>query len=161
MSDADKVREFTDGSQGSVLHQPNPMNQQEVSFIVSMVLSEIVELVQTVCETDKEVIDFIIQRVKTDLNQYERSDDEDVIASDQADAAVDMIYYLYNCFGKKGINLSRVFDLVHEANMAKRDPKTGKFIRRELDGKILKPKHWKPPDILSEIKRQKIEGSWN
>ena len=55
--------------------------------------------------------------------------------ADQADALVDIYYYSQNAACKKGMNLSSVFNLVHTANMAKRDATTGKFIKRE-DGKV-------------------------
>lgn len=80
--------------------------------------------------------------------------------ADQADALVDVYYYSQNAACKKGMNLSSVFNLVHGANMAKRDPSTGHFIRRESDGKVLKPKGWKPPDVEAELMRQAAEGSW-
>ena len=44
--------------------------------------------------------------------------------------------------------------------MDKRDPKTGKFIHREFDGKIIKPIGWKSPDITGEILKQLEYGSW-
>lgn len=43
--------------------------------------------------------------------------------------------------------------------MAKRDPATGKFIKRE-DGKIIKPVGWTAPDVNGEILRQIQEGSF-
>ena len=55
--------------------------------------------------------------------------------ADQADALVDIYYYSQNAACKKGMNLSSVFNLVHTANMAKRDATTKKFIKRE-DGKV-------------------------
>ena len=51
---------------------------------------------------------------------------------------VDSYYYSLKCCCKKGINLSNIFEVVHKANMDKRDPLTGKFLKRE-DGKIIKP----------------------
>ena len=42
---------------------------------------------------------------------------------------------------------------------AKRDPATGKFIKRE-DGKIIKPVGWTAPDVNGEILRQIQEGSF-
>lgn len=161
-SEAHQVVEFTEGSQHvNCPVAPNPLSKEEVCFVTRMVLSELVELVQTVCETDEEAVAFLKERVETDISNYDRCfDDPDQLAADQADAAVDAIYYLYNCFGKKGINLSAVFDVVHAANMAKRDPESGKFIRRESDGKVLKPPGWQAPNILTEIQRQKTEGSW-
>ncbi len=160
-SDAQLVREFTEGSQNLTCpSQPQPMNKEEVSFVISMVLSELVELAQTVTETDEEATKFLEERIKTDTTAYTRTTDPLTLAADQGDAAVDAIYYLYNCFAKKGINLSSIFKTVHQANMNKRDPQTGKFIRRESDGKVLKPQGWQAPDILAEIQRQNKEGSW-
>jgi hypothetical protein len=40
--------------------------------------------------------------------------------------------------------------------MDKRDPTTGKFIKRE-DGKIMKPAGWQPPDISKAIAEQFTE----
>ena len=59
----------------------------------------------------------------------------------------------------KGINLSSIVGRVHAANMAKRDPETGKFLKR-ADGKIIKPKGWTPPNVEAEIQRQLKEGSF-
>lgn len=81
------------------------------------------------------------------------------LVAEQGDAFVDIWYYSLNCMAKKGVNLSKIFELVHDANMAKRDPKTGKFIKRD-DGKIIKPKGWKAPNVNAEIKRQIENGAW-
>ena len=72
---------------------------------------------------------------------------------------VDSWYYMLDTACKHGINLSAIFDKVHEANMSKRFP-DGTFHRRE-DGKIEKPPGWTPPNISGEINRQYREGSWN
>ena len=69
-------------------------------------------------------------------------------------------YYSLNAAAKKGMNLSAVFGVVHGANMAKRNPATGKFEKRESDGKIIKPPGWSPPDVEGELKRQLAEGSF-
>ena len=81
------------------------------------------------------------------------------LIGEQGDAFVDIWYYSLNCMAKKGVNLSKIFNLVHAANMDKKDPKTGKFIKRS-DGKILKRKGWLPPNVGDEIKRQITHGSW-
>merc|ERR1719410_446237 len=94
-----------------------------------------------------------VQRVKVTPNRsYE-------VIGEQADAMVDIWYYSLNAMAKKGVNLSSIFDLVHSANMAKRDPQTGRFIKRG-DGKIVKPKGWRAPNVGQEIKRQQDQGSW-
>ena len=46
------------------------------------------------------------------------------------------------------------------ANMAKRNPATGKFEKR-ADGKIIKPPGWQAPDVEGEMARQFREGSWS
>ena len=79
--------------------------------------------------------------------------------ADQADALIDVYYYSQNAACKKGINLSSIFGMVHAANMAKRDPISGTFLKRE-DGKIIKPKGWQPPNVEKEIQRQLAEGSF-
>lgn len=49
-----------------------------------------------------------------------------------------------------GVPYRSVFDVVHESNMAKVDPSTGKVVK-DKGGKVLKPtqwpqpKHWEPP----------------
>ena len=64
---------------------------------------------------------------------------------------VDIWYYSLNAAAKKGIDLSKIFEEVHAANMAKKDPTTGKFIIRESDGKIIKPDGWKEPNIMTTL----------
>lgn len=125
-----------------------------------MIFSEVEELAATVCP--EEVIDsFLLNCLESRdrCKKFKYSDDNKVIAA-QPDAAVDMWYYCQNVFCKNGVNLSEVFDLVHEANMKKKDPVLGSFIKRKSDGKIMKPRYWKPPDIEGEIKRQTKNGSW-
>ena len=74
------------------------------------------------------------------------------LRSEQADAMVDAWYYMLNASCKNGIDLSKVFDEVHKANMNKRDPITNEFIRR-ADGKVLKPPGWKPANIRNVVLR--------
>ena len=83
----------------------------------------------------------------------------DEIIANQHDAFVDIYYYSLNCSAKNGVNLSSIFKLVHDANMAKKDPESGRFLRRE-DGKIIKPAGWVEPNITEEIIRQTNKGAF-
>lgn len=154
-SDADKVKEFTEGAGFKCPDKPQLMSRSEVEFLVKMVLSEMEEMVDTVTKSREESIEFMRNCIGVDPSPHTTEGKSELeLIADQADAAVDSWVYLLNGFCKKGVDLSKIFDIVHQANMAKRDPETGKFIRRESDGKILKPPGWKAPDILAEIKRQ-------
>ncbi|CAK7994483.1 Hypothetical protein POVR1_LOCUS7 [uncultured virus] len=152
---ASQVKDFTLDTRD----QPVVMSKESVTFIIRMVCSELVELAQTVTDSVEEAATLVRTNVNTDLNPgYVRPLDEISIAADQADALADVNYYVYNCGCKHGINLSRVLDVVHQANMSKKFP-DGTFHRRE-DGKIIKPDGWKEPDIRAEIQRQITNGSW-
>lgn len=64
----------------------------------------------------------------------------------------DLLYVVYGTADVFEIDLPAVFAAVHANNMTKVDPETGKVERRE-DGKILKPKGYKPLDVdeIAEI----------
>tara|TARA_B100002019_G_C21096167_1_gene511145 strand:+ start:95 stop:832 length:738 start_codon:yes stop_codon:yes gene_type:complete len=160
-SNSDDVREFTSGAGQETPDNPCVMNYDEVIFLTKMILDETMELMATILppKESKNIMKKLIDDSK-DLPQEKYNEGEEYKKiADQADALVDIYYYSLNAACKKGINLSSIFNLVHSANMAKRDPITNKFLKRE-DGKIIKPKGWKPPDVEGEIKRQLIEGSF-
>jgi predicted HAD superfamily Cof-like phosphohydrolase len=163
-TDSEAVREFTAGAgQPAPTHPSKSMTDAEVKFITKMILDETMELMATILppKEAKAAMKKMIDDSK-DLPQEvyakDGSDEYKKIA-DQADALVDIYYYSQNAACKKGINLSSVFGLVHAANMAKRDPETGKFIKR-ADGKIIKPKGWTAPNVEAEIQRQMKEGGF-
>ena len=162
-SNAQAVTEFTEGSNGVPCPTvPKAMSRESVRFIIRMVLSELDELACTVTSTPEERDKFMEEALDTRdrCNNFKYESDTDLIGA-QFDALVDSWYYSLNIAAKHGVNMSKIFDVVHAANMAKRDPTTGKFIRRESDGKVIKPAGWQAPNIEAEIDRQKTEGSWS
>ena len=57
-----------------------------------------------------------------DYSTYKTKEEKSVAqAADQADALVDVYYYSLNAAAKQGLNLSSVFNIVHQANMNKRE----------------------------------------
>jgi predicted HAD superfamily Cof-like phosphohydrolase len=159
-SEAAQVREFTMGCGRSCPNSPSPMTYDEAKFLIGMMLSEIVELAQTVTSGPDEAVELVRSLVTVDLKRnYVKPNDEIDLIAHQADAAVDCAYYAYDAFAKKGVNLRSIFDVVHKANMDKRFP-DGTFHKRE-DGKIIKPHNWQEPDIRGEVIRQLREGSWS
>jgi len=163
--ESELVREFTVESGSQCSDTPLPMSKNEVFFITKMILDEVMELMATVYEPldAKNELHAIIESSKNIPMSKYSEDSNGVVAkiSEQADAFIDINYYILNAACKKGINLSLLFKVVHEANMAKKDPETGKFLKRQEDGKIIKPIGWQPPDLESEIKRQIEFKSWN
>jgi predicted HAD superfamily Cof-like phosphohydrolase len=165
MSDAIKVKEFTESSNGITCpDRPTLMSRDSVKFIIRMIISELDELACTVSDNE-DMKDALMQECLTTRDKCfkfknENLTEEELIA-DQYDALVDSYYYSLNISAKHGANLSKIFNRVHEANMAKRDPVTGKFIRRESDGKVMKPLNWQAPDITAEVKDQILNGSWS
>lgn len=82
----------------------------------------------------------LLEEEVKEYEQGEYNNDLENIAKELAD----IIYIVCGTAVSYGIPLDKVFDAVHESNMAKLVD--GKPIRRE-DGKILKPEGWTPPDI--------------
>ena len=159
MSDADLVKKFTEETGNVIPATPQLMSREEVFFLIKMMLDELCELSATVAEPGESkyiMVGFI--KDSKDIPKVTGSDIH--IIAEQGDALVDCYYYSLNAASKKGINLSKIFRVVHGANMAKRDPVSGTFLRRD-DGKIIKPDGWKAPDIDAEIIRQMKFGSFN
>jgi predicted HAD superfamily Cof-like phosphohydrolase len=161
-SNSDDVREFTSGAGQPTPDKPCVMNNDEVIFLTKMILDETMELMATILlpKESKNIMKQLIDDSKDIPKEKYAQGEEYKKIADQADALVDIYYYSLNAACKKGINLSSIFSVVHGANMAKRDPKTNKFLKRE-DGKIIKPEGWTPPDVEGEIKRQLKDGSFN
>lgn len=77
--------------------------------------------------------------------------------ADVAKESVDLIYVVAGLLNNLGLDGDRIFELVHQSNMAKVDPGTGYVVKR-ADGKVLKPIGWEPPDVLGEVLRSKHIG---
>ena len=157
---AEKTREFTQAAEHDVLECPERMTKEEVYFLTKMVIDELLEFCATVDKGNVvklNMIKLITEAKDVDLPYYAMNKAECI--AEQADALVDILYYSGNAAAKKGINLSSVLDLVHQANMNKRDPESGIFLKRE-DGKIVKPGGWQEPNVTAEIERQMREGSF-
>jgi predicted HAD superfamily Cof-like phosphohydrolase len=151
MSNYQAVKQFTEESTGiKCPDRPIPLDKDKVKFLVGMCLSELTELCQTVCSSHDEAIKMMVECMGKDPSKQPEYKNDIEIVADQADAMVDTWYYMLNAAAKNGIDLSKVFNAVHQANMDKKDKKTGKFIKRD-DGKILKPEGWKPANIVDVL----------
>lgn len=166
-TNAQLIKEFTDGVQGYPCPDKpvGPLTRDEVKFLLRMGLSEMHEIAKTVCTDSAEALDLLKECLGVDVSAKKpcpKGVDPDVwMMAEQVDGVVDLEYYAKNVLAKKGLNAGRVFALVHQANMDKRDPKTKQFIRRQSDGKVLKRDGWQSPNVAAEIERQLKEGAWD
>lgn len=156
-SHIEKVKEFTSESGFYCPDHPEKMTVEDVDFLAKMILDELIELYATVENThiskDKLV------RFVNSAKELEQLPEEEVL-TEQADALVDIEYYLLNSACKRGFNTDKPFDEIHDSNMRKKDPTTGTFLRRLEDGKILKPINWIPPNVKSVVEKMLKYGSW-
>lgn len=159
-SNALKVKEFTEESMAIELpNTPVAMDAGEVKFIIKMVISEMTELAQTVTPGPGEALELVRNCVGVDFNpNYKIPDDPDELKAQQYDAFVDAMYYMYNAAAKKGVNLDRIFDVVHQSNLKKRW--NDGLYHRNMMGKVIKPPEFEDPDVRAEIQRQANHGSF-
>lgn len=73
----------------------------------------------------------------------------------QADAIMDLLYYLLGVFVEMGISADDLFDIIHQANMEKLI--LGNKIIQDEDLKVKKPCNWKHPDELIKFT---IDNMW-
>lgn len=131
MSHCTMVAQFTKKHTPGLPNAPIKMDSDAIQFIENMVCSELEEL----------------------------SEGKTVV--DQADALVDILYYIHDCAVRHGINLDPIFRIVHEANMAK--IKDG--VVKDENGKVQKPEGWAEayapePRIDHEIRNQTVDGAF-
>lgn len=69
-----------------------------------------------------------------------------------ADALADVVYVAYGTAATLGLDLDRVLDEVHRANMSKLD-EDGRPVLRH-DGKVLKSPRYRPPDVVGVVATQ-------
>lgn len=74
---------------------------------------------------------------------------------EQADAMIDLIYFALGTLVEMGIRPEKLFEIVHEANMAKLFPDGKPHFNSE--GKTIKPATWVDPEqkIINEIEWQR------
>lgn len=82
--------------------------------------------------------------VTQDLVKVEVLDDESIDLTEATDALADIIVVTKGSALTLGIPVDDAFRIVHDTNMSKLGP-DGSPIRREADGKVLKPDGWVPP----------------
>ncbi len=89
-----------------------------------------------------------IRLIREELGELEKAaNDKNLVKI--ADALADLLYVIYGTGVSYGIDLEPIFREVHESNMSKGDPS----VLRAKNGKILKAKNWRPPDLQPILER--------
>lgn len=142
-----QVAEFTRASDAYGEMGQGPMTREQYTFLLKLVVEELLEMGGTVVDVE-EARQLVVEAAVTDTKSKTQHLDETGKLAEQMDAFCDLMYVTLNVACRKGWNLKPLFDVVHEANMRKANPATGKFDRNEF-GKIVKPPGWTPPDVVS------------
>ena len=148
----ERIREFTQATSDVPLPvRPQMMSREQVHFLVKMHCEELKELLATVYDSEVDIQEKLVAISHQSRNPQIRvfKNDTDVIAN-QVDALVDIDYFSGNAASKVGWDMDEVFDVVHEANMAKKH-EDGTF--HKVDGKVTKPPGWTPPDVEKVVRR--------
>lgn len=139
------VKEFTEQSMNQTFPIQRFFNEEEMLFIVKMVLSECEELFDTVALTKDHSRRLLLDALEL---SKDLCGEENILGL--FTKPDNFLTTCYDCIEEMGLNSVELFTVVHNANMNKRDPLTNKFIRRG-DGKILKPTGWQPPNMRQEV----------
>lgn len=131
------------GTNYEIPNIPMPMSKEAVRFIVIMLITEIVELMQTCYEDDDQIYIDLFNFI-----EEKEIDAEEDLLIEQVYSAVNLLQDLEECYCRHGINLTKVYRYVYIANIKKKK-EDGTF---EIDqnGKVLKPEGWEAP-ILEDI----------
>lgn len=96
---------------------------------------------------NEEIVELRKSLIEEELKEfYESIDNNDIVNA--AKELADIIYVVQGTAISFGINLDKVFDLVHQNNMSKLQP-DGTVKRRE-DGKVIKPDNFKKLQLQYE-----------
>jgi predicted HAD superfamily Cof-like phosphohydrolase len=86
-------------------------------------------------------------------NASESQDEETRAKADALDAICDSIWVLIGLAKTMDLPLEAGWDAVASTNLKKIDPVLG-TVRRDENGKIMKPDRWVPPDMVRLIKER-------
>lgn len=168
LTNSEKVREFSNtvlrSQNKTPINKAEPLTKNQVTFLIKMIIDESVELLAATgvpADERKAIIENIVRTqvdARADLAIPTATED---IVLEQADAIVDIEYYMKDVTSRNGINTDAIFDIVHKANMNKRQL-DGTFMLR-ADGKVMKPNNWVSPEEekKKEICRQIQGNSFN
>lgn len=162
----EQVREFHEAFGHPVADKPTPITLERALGRSSWGSGEeIVELLHASSKDSEEFVEafraLLVGLKKAYQKQkdkpFPKTKEERVIA--QGDAIADHLYFAFGDAVEAGVDIEKVFKIVHDANMSKlfKDEETGElYAKYDENNKIMKSPNFAPPEskIKSEIKRQ-------
>ena len=156
-----KVKTFHHMMDERTQEEPKAWDVKGATHRAAFKLEELVEFVRASSNSEDD-----FQQAIGDLHQALDKASEKVLQKipaettivGQVDALIDTLYFTYGSFVLMGVDPERIFEIVHQANMAKIFP-DGKAQFDPVTHKILKPEGWEEkyapePAIKKEIERQ-------
>ncbi|WP_141261138.1 pyrophosphohydrolase domain-containing protein [Brevibacillus reuszeri] len=160
----DQVKEFHHAFNHASSSSPKAISKEIAIARTCWTAEELVEFLYATAAGDQDEFAEMVQTLQQSINTtakkiIDKNEPVDDVLVAQADALIDVDYFVQGSFDVMGVDPQPLFDIVQSANMAKLFP-DGKPRYREGDGKIIKPEGWEGPEpkLKQEIERQMIEN---
>jgi predicted HAD superfamily Cof-like phosphohydrolase len=139
------VREFFATTNQPIGEHPGVPEEESMRLGLSLIAEEFFELLRASLRDSSTEL---IERAESNVHMAILTVPLAVNLPELVDATVDIDYVVEGLRVRLGVDSTPVWQVVHQANLAKRDGPVNEH------GKKLKPEGWKPPDIEGELLKQ-------
>lgn len=136
----EQVKEFHEAFCAPVLKTPQIPDSARIRLRLKLISEEFFEFLESVIDSKKE-----LRYIRENVFNTILYKNINVNMPDLADALADLDYVVEGTRLEFGINGESIANEVHRSNMEKIGGE------KRYDGKVLKPKNWKPPNIENEL----------
>lgn len=144
--------------------EPQAFDKKDAVYRAGFKAEELVELLYAAADNDQAAFKQMVADLKESIDQAQtkvlakQEPTQDPLV-EEVDALVDLLYFTYGSFALLGVDPTRIFEIVHEANMGKLFA-DGQPHYHPVTNKVLKPDNWETdfaPEvkIAAELKRQR------
>ena len=156
-----KVKAFHHLMDERTQEEPKAWDVKGATHRAAFKVEELVEFVRAASNSEEEfqqAVQDLHQALDVSANKVSQKIPAESTLVGQVDALIDTLYFTYGSFVLMGVDPERIFEIVHQANMAKIFP-DGKAQFDPVTHKILKPEDWEEkhapePAIKKELERQ-------
>ena len=156
-----KVKAFHHLMDERTQEEPKVWDVKGATHRAAFKVEELVEFVRAASNSEEEfqqAVQDLHQALDVSADKVSQKIPAESTLVGQVDALIDTLYFTYGSFVLMGVDPERIFEIVHQANMAKIFP-DGKAQFDPVTHKILKPEGWEEkhapePAIKKELERQ-------